>query len=163
MVWKTTVPTKVACFGWLVAHEACLTQENLMRRGWIMCSRCYLCEKACESVDHLFLQCEFTWLVWSMFTANFGILWASPKKFRNILECWEPACPEASLKKFWRDIPLSIAWTIWKERNNRCFKGKKEQLQYVKYNCLHYLYYWKDGNVVMNFHDMPDMLDRLGF
>ncbi|KAG5627775.1 hypothetical protein H5410_012993, partial [Solanum commersonii] len=31
----------------LVSHEACLAQENLERRGSIMC-RCYLCEKACD-------------------------------------------------------------------------------------------------------------------
>lgn len=30
-------------------------------------------------------------------------------------------------------------------------------------SCLHYLYYCRDGNIVLNLHDMLDMLDSIGF
>ena len=33
MIWKINVPHKVACFTRLVAREAVLTQDNLMKRG----------------------------------------------------------------------------------------------------------------------------------
>jgi len=32
-IWKTKIPYKVACFVWLLAKEAVLTQENLMKEG----------------------------------------------------------------------------------------------------------------------------------
>lgn len=53
---------------------------------------------------------------------------------------------------------------MWKQQiNKRCFERKKEQLQSVKYSCLHHLYYQKVGNVVMNSDNVVDMLDRLGY
>ncbi|WMV38737.1 hypothetical protein MTR67_032122 [Solanum verrucosum] len=33
IIWKVRVPHKVACFTWLVARQAILTQDNLMKRG----------------------------------------------------------------------------------------------------------------------------------
>lgn len=48
--------------------------------------------------------------------------------------------PDASLKKIGGAILLSLAWTIWKERNKMCFEGKKEQLQSLKHSldCLRF-------------------------
>ncbi|WMV45534.1 hypothetical protein MTR67_038919 [Solanum verrucosum] len=33
MIWKGKIPHKEACFTWLVAHQAVLTRDNLMKRG----------------------------------------------------------------------------------------------------------------------------------
>lgn len=54
LILKAFAPAKVAYFGWMVAHEACLTQDKLIRRYFSICSRCYLCENSFESIDHLF-------------------------------------------------------------------------------------------------------------
>ena len=45
-IWKSKIPYKVACFVWLLANEAVLTQENLMKRGIILSPRCFLCGRA---------------------------------------------------------------------------------------------------------------------
>ncbi|WMV33005.1 hypothetical protein MTR67_026390 [Solanum verrucosum] len=58
MIWKGTIPHKVACFTWLVANQAVLTQDNLMKRGRQLCSRCFFCEAEIETVNHLFLHCK---------------------------------------------------------------------------------------------------------
>ncbi|WMV42290.1 hypothetical protein MTR67_035675 [Solanum verrucosum] len=34
------MPLKASCFVWLLAKEAVLTQDNLMKRGIPLCSRC---------------------------------------------------------------------------------------------------------------------------
>uniref|UniRef100_M1BGQ1 RNA binding protein n=1 Tax=Solanum tuberosum TaxID=4113 RepID=M1BGQ1_SOLTU len=41
IIWKVRVPHKVACFTWLVARQAILTQDNLMKRGKQLCSKCF--------------------------------------------------------------------------------------------------------------------------
>ena len=33
-IWKSKIPLKVACFVWLLAKEAVLTQDNLKKRGY---------------------------------------------------------------------------------------------------------------------------------
>ncbi|WMV29687.1 hypothetical protein MTR67_023072 [Solanum verrucosum] len=42
-IWKSRIPYKVSCFVWLLAKEATLTQDNVMKRGITLCSRCFLC------------------------------------------------------------------------------------------------------------------------
>lgn len=32
MIWKVKIPFKIACFTWLLANQAALTQHNLMKR-----------------------------------------------------------------------------------------------------------------------------------
>lgn len=43
VIWKTKAPVRAACFGWIATREACLTltQSNLQRRGFPLCSRCF--------------------------------------------------------------------------------------------------------------------------
>ncbi|WMV19357.1 hypothetical protein MTR67_012742 [Solanum verrucosum] len=45
-------------------------------------------------------------------------------------------------------VPACIWWTIWKERNQRCFEGKKSNIQKIKTYC--YLFYFWCKQVVMD-------------
>lgn len=40
-IWKVRVPHKVACFTWLIARQAILTRDNLMKRGKLLCSKVF--------------------------------------------------------------------------------------------------------------------------
>lgn len=57
-IWKSRIPHKVSCFVWLMAKEAVLTQDNVMKRGITLCSRCFLCGETAVTVNHLFLHCK---------------------------------------------------------------------------------------------------------
>jgi len=46
-IWKSKIPLKVSCFVWLLAKEAVLTQDNLMKRGIPLCSR--ECHGSCQA------------------------------------------------------------------------------------------------------------------
>ena len=50
IIWRVKIPHKVACFSWLLAREVVLTQDTLTRRGFILCSRCFLCGKEAETI-----------------------------------------------------------------------------------------------------------------
>lgn len=52
-IWKAKIPYKVSSFVWLRAREAVLTQDNLKKRGIIICSRCCLSGETDETVGHL--------------------------------------------------------------------------------------------------------------
>ncbi|WMV36972.1 hypothetical protein MTR67_030357 [Solanum verrucosum] len=66
-IWKCRIPYKVSCFIWLLAKDAALTQDNVMKRGITLCSRCVLCGETSETVNHLFLHCKFTQQLWRVF------------------------------------------------------------------------------------------------
>lgn len=60
-----------------------LTHDNLMKRGFVMASRCCLCNCAFETVSHLFLHCPVSAELWGYFLDRFGLSWATLDS-----KCW---------------------------------------------------------------------------
>ncbi|WMV55241.1 hypothetical protein MTR67_048626 [Solanum verrucosum] len=84
-IWKSRIPYKVSCFVWLLAKEAALTQDNVMKRGITLCSRCFLYGETLENVNHLFLHCKYTQQLWRIFLSRKGISWTMPRKVSEAL------------------------------------------------------------------------------
>ncbi|WMV25041.1 hypothetical protein MTR67_018426 [Solanum verrucosum] len=141
-IWRSKIPHKISCFIWLLAKEAALTQDNLKKRGITLCSSCFLCGEALETVNHLFLHCKYTQQLWRVFLNLKGISWTMPRKVSEALKSWEAAGVNAKDRNRWRIITASIWWTIWKERNSRCFESIENDVQKVKLNCILLLCFW---------------------
>jgi len=136
MIWKVKVPHKVACFTWLVARQAVLTQDNLMKRGRQLCSRCFFCEREIETTNHLFIHCRVTEKLWQVFFNLRGISWSMPRHTSEALTRWNREGNLSDHKERWKIVPVCIWWTIWRERNQRCFENKSIPFQSLKLNCL---------------------------
>ena len=65
-LWRFASIPKNDIFIWTVLHSSILTGEKLKSKGWEGPSRCPLCNQAEETIDHLFISCEFTKEVWSL-------------------------------------------------------------------------------------------------
>lgn len=72
IIWKSKAPAKCKFFMFLAVRGACLTADNLQRRGW------HLCTKAGETCAHLFLQCQFTQQVWDAVRRRIGLSCTTP-------------------------------------------------------------------------------------
>ncbi|WMV50547.1 hypothetical protein MTR67_043932 [Solanum verrucosum] len=59
-----------------------------------------------------------------------------PGKVIEALQSWEEAEVQARSRSRWRIIPASIWWTIWKERNARCFESIENSIEQIKLNCI---------------------------
>ena len=128
------MPHKVACFTWLLSKEVVLTLDNVAKRGISLCNRCSLCQKANET--------SLLTLLWQIFLNLRGISWCMPSKIDETLFDWEMAGVGATNRERWRMIPASIWWTIWRERNERCFENKNNNLQEVKLKCILLFCFW---------------------
>ncbi|WMV54063.1 hypothetical protein MTR67_047448 [Solanum verrucosum] len=51
-----------------------------------------------------------------------------PSKITHFLYSWEDAGIGVVGSDGWRIVPACIWWTIWKERNSRCFEDKAMKL-----------------------------------
>lgn len=124
---ESEIPYKVAYFTWLLAKEAVLTRENLKRRKISLCSRCYLCVKRL-TVSQFFSHCKITVQLWRIFVNLRGVAWVMPCKVTHLLYSWEEAGTGAVDRDRWMIVPDAhcICWTIWKERNSRCFEDKSK-------------------------------------
>ncbi|CAL0326745.1 unnamed protein product [Lupinus luteus] len=49
------------------------TDENLMKRGSMMASKCSLCKASQEDIDHLFIHCNFAKALWNWVQSAFSI------------------------------------------------------------------------------------------
>lgn len=117
-------PLQSSLFYLVIDKKAILTQENLKKRKFSLCSRHYLCDEQVETISHLFLQCSTTTQLCRIFVSLRGISWVMPNKITHLLYSWEEAGVGAADKDGWRIVLACIWWTIWKERNSRCFESK---------------------------------------
>lgn len=69
-----------------MAGKACLTYENLRKRGYQLSSRCYLSAKVAEDNFHLFLHSVVTSQLWKMFFSMVEMSWV-PKITIDLLRC----------------------------------------------------------------------------
>ncbi|XP_059310048.1 uncharacterized protein LOC132061211 [Lycium ferocissimum] len=161
MIWKTKIPYKVNCFSWLLAKEVVLTHENLNKRGFHLCSRCYLCGEQAETVNHLFLHCKVTDQLWQLFLKMKKINWVKSGNIKEVMKCWNRDGNAAKKEKRWKIVPASIWWTVWKERNQRCFEDKQSSMQKMKMNCLAIYYFWCKEEMVDQTADILTAIDWL--
>ncbi|KAK6802956.1 hypothetical protein RDI58_000740 [Solanum bulbocastanum] len=87
-VWKNIAPTKVRGFTCLVVKKACLNHEVLQKKGRVVVTRCFLCNKIRETNNHLFLHCKFTIQVWNMFFSITKTTWKMPEHKADLMSCW---------------------------------------------------------------------------
>jgi hypothetical protein len=62
-LWKLKIPLKIKIFTWFLSHKVLLTKDNLAKRKWKGCQKCCFCDSI-ETVNHLFIECPFTNILW---------------------------------------------------------------------------------------------------
>jgi hypothetical protein len=81
-LWKIKVPLKIRIFMWFLYKKVILTKDNLARRNWKGCTKCVFCGLK-ETIDHLFISCLFSRLVWRVVHFAFSI--PPPSNITNLL------------------------------------------------------------------------------
>ena len=117
-LWKSKVTLKIKMFGWFLLSDRLNTRNMLKRRHYNIGDdlSCLLCDQLVEEdVEHMIFQCPFSKYSWS----KIGITWdVSGSRLQWISKAsnnWD--------KPMFMEIFLQAAWSIWKERNNKLFRG----------------------------------------
>ena len=119
---------------WLVTLRAVKVRDSLRNWGYIASSRCASCPRA-ETIDHCFLNCHRSKLVWSFFLPILSALLGSP---------FIPNCSTVFLYQFSfpgrKNLRLllffikTILYGIWKFRNKATFhNGKEDSRAIIRY------------------------------
>jgi hypothetical protein len=130
-IWKGDCPLKLKLFFWLLIENKLLVWENLQIRGWEGPNRCILCKQYNDSINHIFLQCNFIRSVWHHISLalNLATPWTGPNVplcFRN----WLGANKNHSL------LPVHLCWHVWNARNTTLFEERLPSIQRVVNNIL---------------------------
>ncbi|KAG5601266.1 hypothetical protein H5410_032636 [Solanum commersonii] len=106
-----------------------------------------------------FCICKVTVQLWSLFFNLTGVAWTMPEHTSDLLSCWIRREGNKTQKRWWRVIPSCIWWTVWEERNGRCFEDRFNSMQKIKENCITNFHFWcKEGHT----DDAIQLLDFLG-
>lgn len=71
---------------------------------------------------HMLIECEFSKRVLDQYIKNFNIPSSFPPQLGKVPEMEATDSGFYNAKWFWQLAPLTIVWTIWKERNSKTFK-----------------------------------------
>ena len=127
-IWKLKVPPRMQIFGWLTYHGKILTAENLQKRGWNMPSMCVMCRAQCESIIHLFTECNFVLQAYQVAFMKFGL---RNRNWRVILE--NVGAHQWIVKKKEdrrsQEILLLTMFICWRERCSRIFTDKSKRME----------------------------------
>ncbi|WMV19280.1 hypothetical protein MTR67_012665 [Solanum verrucosum] len=99
--------------------------------------------------------------IMQMFIHKRKIKWTKPGGITEVLKCWNSDGNAGKKEEIWRIVTACIWWTIWKERNQRCFEGKNNTIQKIKKNCLGLYYFWCKQEVIGNSEDVSNAIDWL--
>jgi hypothetical protein len=80
-LWKLKVPLKIKIFMWFLRRKVLLTRDNLIKRQWKGSKKCCFCD-AEESIEHLFLSCPLSKIVWRIVFSTYYI--PPPTNIKNM-------------------------------------------------------------------------------
>ncbi|WMV14425.1 hypothetical protein MTR67_007810 [Solanum verrucosum] len=89
-------------------------------------------------------------------------MWVMPRDTLEVLECWNKYSCQSEQKERWKIIPACIWWTVWKERNQRCFEDNHSSIQKLKMKCLALFYFWCKHEYMEDIESFIDVLGSLG-
>jgi len=127
-IWHKDVPLKVVLFSWRLFRDRLPTKDNLLRRG-VIDHESRTCVAGCDLVEsstHLFLHCNTFGSVWHLIYSWLGVPVTTPfyvpDHFHQFGFSGGFGIKRRSILQV---IWFAAVWEIWKERNNRLFKGKE--------------------------------------
>jgi ribonuclease HI len=118
-LWNIKVPPKQIHLLWRMWHNAIPVKANLINRGIICDSICPKCNKGPETINHLFLNCDWAKLVWFYSPLTIRTDNTQTLNYRE----WFHYMINNTSKENMQTIS-AIIYGMWNERNNKVFREK---------------------------------------
>ncbi|KAK9911453.1 hypothetical protein M0R45_035362 [Rubus argutus] len=64
LIWHPSIQPRKSIVAWMVLHGRALVDSLLQKRGVHLCSQCLFCLDHCESLTHLFFECNVIHDLW---------------------------------------------------------------------------------------------------
>jgi hypothetical protein len=100
-------------------NKIVLTKDNLAKRNWNGCQKCCFCD---EPMEHLFLDCPFAKIVWSMIYFAYNI--SAPINITNMFDNRLNGVSKNDKARIQIGIS-ALCWSIWTCRNDMVLNKQK--------------------------------------
>ncbi|CAN1825275.1 hypothetical protein LINPERHAP1_LOCUS31108 [Linum perenne] len=96
-----------------------------------------MCNSNLESVDHLFLRCDYFSSVWTLLSSRLSLHGPLPSSDSAFILGWKGMNSAQSSLRVMNILLHAAFWHIWKERNSRIFKeSSKPPLMIFRLICF---------------------------
>ena len=106
LIWNSCVPLKVCVFTWEVWWGKVLTADQLKKRGFQLASRCPLCQKDEETLEHLLIHCPAVWGLWAALISFPSMDWVCPLSAKDLMMGWTTSPIRKKARKILKAAPL---------------------------------------------------------
>lgn len=122
-VWFKGHTPKHAFNMWVAVQDRLPTHTRLASWGMQIPTTCCLCSTSDESRDHLFVDCPFVKILWSLML---GKLSETPITFTSWLQLldWTSSGSARSPRTLRSIAVQAVVYLTWTERNNRVYKNQ---------------------------------------
>ncbi|XVF57148.1 hypothetical protein PTKIN_Ptkin06aG0180700 [Pterospermum kingtungense] len=137
-------PPRVENFSWFVLRGKLAVRKELVKRGLIDIENasCVFCRKEVESVEHLFISCDFSWNFLMFWVNKWNLAWCAPIETSALFMAWQGALSVGTCSKIWRMVLLVSWWSLWLHRNNIVFNGINVNMDLLIHNACLRLAFW---------------------
>ncbi|KAL9672015.1 hypothetical protein QQ045_009589 [Rhodiola kirilowii] len=133
-LWLGIAPPKVEMLIWRIFIDSLPSKVLLSKRRVLLREEdlfCVLCGGEVETSDHLLIHCEWSWRLWTDCLTWWGSSWVAPQTAKTLLVSWDLGGPSKSSKRSGRILCYAVLWSIWEERNKRCFQNCKRRVEEI--------------------------------
>ncbi|KAK3231468.1 hypothetical protein Dsin_003349 [Dipteronia sinensis] len=129
-IWKRFCPSKIEIFVWHLLQGRVSVKKVLQSFGQLFMDsmECPLCGEFEEDIDHLFLQCKWTWNLWKICMSWWGMSSCSSDTVRNWWIGWIGLWPKRKYERAWISVFFAVTWTTWEIRNAKVFTEAEASL-----------------------------------
>jgi hypothetical protein len=158
--WCTQCNCVAPPFGFLVYTILLIKKKKKRKRRAIIINKCCMCKRDGESVDRLLIHCDIASALWSAIFSRFGLAWIMPRRVLDLCASWWSWTRNAVV---WKMVPICLFWTLWRERNNRCFENLENSMEDILASMLNTLYMWTAAYLAPFPLTYADFLVRFSF
>ena len=87
-IWKSKALTKASFLAWVAPTGKVPTEIMLKRKNFNLANRCAMCLEEEESIDYLFVHCEWVFSLWSLALFWMDVSWVQPSNVKDVLMAW---------------------------------------------------------------------------
>ncbi|KAK3223218.1 hypothetical protein Dsin_010243 [Dipteronia sinensis] len=129
-IWRGFCPPKIETFVWQLIHGRILVKIVIHRFGVTtgLNMECPLCLLEVETVDHLFLGCNWSWRLWFKCMSLCDVCGCSSYSILQWWRGWRGMCPRRKSERAWSSLFFAVVWTIWETRNIKVFDNRDTSL-----------------------------------
>ncbi|CAM8986748.1 unnamed protein product [Rhodiola kirilowii] len=74
---------------------------------------------------------QWSWKLWAYSLTWWGGVWVVPGTSKCLLESWQVGGETRAFNRMWKTLCYAVLWSIWDERNKRCFKEQRRSVEEI--------------------------------